>query len=84
MRPTASAFRQDAVLFWQALETNPGDFNDGSSSPDEGITKLHSFGTTIGAVDGHIEYLKTLKFYAEVNVQTKSRLWCAPDTSNGR
>ena len=81
---TSSAFRQDAVIFWQALETNPGDFNDGSSSPDEGITKLHSFGTTIGAVDGHIEYLKTLKFYAEVNVQTKNRLWCAPDTSNGR
>jgi len=66
------------------IETNPADFNDGSSSADEGITKLHSFGTTIGVVDGHIEYLKTLKFYAEVNVQTKNRLWCAPDTSNGR
>jgi prepilin-type N-terminal cleavage/methylation domain-containing protein len=80
----ASAFNADAIIFWQALETNPGDFNDGSSSPNEGITKLHSLGTTIGGVDGHIEYLKTLKFYSEVNVQTKNRLWCNPGTANGR
>ena len=53
----APQFRQDSVIFWQALETNPGDFNDGSSSPDEGITKLHSLGTTIGVVDGHVESL---------------------------
>jgi len=79
----ASAFQADAVIFWQALETNPGDFNDGSSSPDEGITKLHSLGTTIGVVDGHIEYIKTLKFYAEVNERTKNRLWCNPGSANG-
>ena len=79
----ASQFRQDSVIFWQALETNPGDFNDGSSSPDEGITKLHSIGTTIGVVDGHVEYLKTVKFYAERNVQTKNRLWCSPDSPTG-
>jgi prepilin-type N-terminal cleavage/methylation domain-containing protein len=78
------AFRQDAIIFWQALETNPGDFNDGSSSPNEGITKLHSLGTTVGVVDGHIEYLKTLKFAAEVNITTKNRLWCNPGTINGR
>lgn len=45
-------FRQDAIVFWQALETNPGDFNDGSSWPTEGITKLHALGTTVGIVDG--------------------------------
>ena len=80
----ASAFEADAVIFWQALETNPGDFNDGSSDPSEGITKLHSFGTTIGVVDGHIEYLKTLKFYAESNNRMKNRLWCNPATNDGR
>ena len=80
----AIQFRQDAIIFWQALETNPGDFNDGSSSPDEGITKLHSIGTTIGGVDGHVEYIKTVKFYQEVNSQVKNRLWCNPGTANGR
>jgi hypothetical protein len=80
----APLFRQDAIIFWQALETNPGDFNDGSSSPTEGITKLHSLGTTVGVVDGHVEYFKTVKFYAEANNPNKNRLWCNPGTANGR
>jgi len=80
----ASQFRGDAVIFWQALETNPGDYNDGSSSPDEGITRLHSQGTTLGVIDGHVEFIKTLYFYREVSVPGQSRLWCAPDTRDGR
>ncbi len=80
----ATQFKQDAIIIWQALETNPGDFNDGSSSPNEGITRLHSIGTTVGVVDGHIEYLKTAKFYAEVAQPVKNRLWCNPATANGR
>jgi hypothetical protein len=79
-----SQFKQDAIILWQALESNPGDFNDGSSSPNEGITKLHSIGTTVGVVDGHIEYLKTAKFAAEVAQTFKNRLWCNPGTANGR
>jgi prepilin-type N-terminal cleavage/methylation domain-containing protein len=76
-------FRADSVIFWQALETNPGDFNDGSSEPNEGITKLHSLGTTMGIVDGHIEFIKTINFYKEVNFTGKNRLWCSPGTANG-
>jgi prepilin-type N-terminal cleavage/methylation domain-containing protein len=79
----APLFRADSVIFWQALEKNPGDFNDGSSSPDEGITQLHSKGTTIGIVDGHIEYIQTLRFEKEVTVPSKNRLWCNPGTANG-
>jgi len=80
----APQFRQDAIIFWQALETSFKDFNDGSSSPDEGITKLHSLGTTVGVVDGHVEFLKTIKFYSEVNIPIKNRLFCNPGTPLGR
>jgi prepilin-type N-terminal cleavage/methylation domain-containing protein len=80
----ASQFQSDAIIYWQALETNPGDFNDGSSSPAEGITKQHSIGTTVGVVDGHIEYMKTVRFYQEANLPGKNRLWCNPATANGR
>jgi hypothetical protein len=80
----ASSFDPQAIIYWQALETNPGDFNDGSSSPAEGITKLHSFGTTVGVVDGHIEYLKTVEFYRLANVPGKNRLWCNPNSRDGR
>ena len=80
----ASAFAADAVIFWQALETNPGDFNDGSSSPDEGITKLHAFGTTIGVVDGHIEYIKDVAFYKEAGLRGKNRYYNNPGSADGR
>jgi prepilin-type N-terminal cleavage/methylation domain-containing protein len=79
-----SQFRQDAIIFWQALETNPADFNDGSSNPDEGITKLHNLGTTVGVVDGHVEYMKTIVFYEEEAIPTKNRLYCSPSSPNGR
>ena len=80
----AGAFRQDAIIMWQALETNYKDFNDGSSRPNEGITTLHTIGTTVGVVDGHIEYMKTKKFYEEANITVKNRLWCNPGTADGR
>lgn len=77
-------FRQDAIIFWQALETNPGDYNDGSSGPGEGVSKSHSIGTTVGVVDGHIEYLKTVAFYAEQAKPEKNRLYCRPTSADGR
>jgi prepilin-type N-terminal cleavage/methylation domain-containing protein len=80
----AGRFKQDAIIVWQALESSSTDFNDGSSSPDEGITKLHSLGTTVGVVDGHVEAMKTVNFYKEVNITTKNRVWCNPLTFNGR
>jgi prepilin-type N-terminal cleavage/methylation domain-containing protein len=79
----ASMFKPDCIIFWQALETNPGDFNDGSSSPAEGISKLHSQGTTVGCVDGHVEYMRTLKFFQEQAIRFKNRLWCNPATADG-
>ncbi|MFM7804227.1 MAG: hypothetical protein ACKPGK_07005, partial [Verrucomicrobiota bacterium] len=80
----SSQFDPNAIILWQGLETNPGDFNDGSSGPSEGITRLHTQGTTVGVVDGNTEYIKTRMFYAEGNITTKNRLWCNPATPNGR
>lgn len=79
----AAQFRADAVIFWQAKHDNPGDFNDGSSTPDEGITTLHSIGTTVGIVDGHIEYLKTKKFIFDAAIAGKNRFWCSPGRPGG-
>jgi len=80
----ASQFKSDCIIFWQAREDNSGDWNDGSSSPDEGISKIDNLGTTVGIVDGHVEYIKTLLFYREVNSVVKNRVWCSPATANGR
>ena len=80
----ASDFKQNCIILWQARDDNPGDYNDGSSRPNEGITKLHAEGTTVGVVDGHLEYIKTKKFYDEEAIPTKNRLWCNPATADGR
>jgi prepilin-type N-terminal cleavage/methylation domain-containing protein len=80
----ATAFRQDAIILWEAYEHNPGDWNDGSSRPNEGITDLHNKGTSLGVVDGHLETVKKTKFTAEALIPTKTRLWCNPGTADGR
>jgi len=79
-----SQFRPDDVIFWQAFENNPGDWNDGSSAPNEGVTRIHNLGTTVGVVDGRVEFMKTDAFYNEQALVTKNRLFCSPRTDNGR
>lgn len=80
-----TSFKPNDIILWQAYEPNPGDWNDGSSRPNEGITRLHSAGTTVGVVDGHIEYMKVRNFLREEAIPTKNRLWCNPaNTTTGR
>jgi prepilin-type N-terminal cleavage/methylation domain-containing protein len=78
----ASAMKPDDIIMWQANEKNPGDFNDASSTPNEGITRLHNIGTTVGCVAGHVDYIKILNFNKEVN-RGPSRLWNVPGHPTG-
>lgn len=76
-------FKPEDIILWQADERTPGDFNDGSSSPDEGITRIHNKGTTVGVVDGHVEYIKILDFNKEV-ARRPGRLWNVPGSRTGQ
>jgi prepilin-type N-terminal cleavage/methylation domain-containing protein len=78
-----SDFRPDDIVMWQARHTTPGDFNDGSSSPDEGIFTNHNGGTTIGSMGGHVEFIKARRFTQLYDLPSKTRAWCNPLTSNG-
>src|SRR6266567_91331 len=51
-----SQFRQDALLLWMGPDSV--NYNDGSNSPDEPISRLHSDGTPFGVVEGHVEFMK--------------------------
>jgi prepilin-type N-terminal cleavage/methylation domain-containing protein len=79
----ASQFKPDAVIMWQANEKNPGDYNDGSSSPDEGISNIHSFGVVLGCMGGSVEFMKTRAFQLEVN-RKPGRLWINPASATGQ
>ncbi len=75
-------FKPNDIIMWQADERSPGDFNDASSTPDEGITRIHNIGTTVGVIDGHVEYIKIKAFNREVT-QRPGRLWNVPGSKRG-
>lgn len=86
----ASAFKPDDIIMWQARHNTPGDYNDGSSSPDEGIFTNHNGGTTIGSIGGHIEFIKAARFTKLFDptpvlptAASRTRAWCNPLTVNG-
>jgi prepilin-type N-terminal cleavage/methylation domain-containing protein len=81
-----SDFRPDDILFWQAYEHNPADWNDGSSRPNEGITRTaHNANVPIGMVGGHVESIKSVDFTTLANNPRKNRAWCSPgDRNTGR
>ena len=77
-------FQADAIVLWEADETGAGGagYNDGSSSPDEPITRRHNQGTTVGVVTGSVEYYKRTKFFQDVR-NRPGRLWCDPGSRRG-
>ena len=78
----STQFKPIAIIMWQANEKNSGDWNDGSSTPDEGMTRLHNAGTTVGVVSGSVEYYKIAAFDKE-KLKKPGRLWCDPGSKTG-
>jgi prepilin-type N-terminal cleavage/methylation domain-containing protein len=79
----AGQFRPDDIIFWQANENSPGDYNDASSEPNEGISKIHDLGTVVGTVSGSVEYMKWKAFEIEAG-KYPGRLWNVPGSPNGQ
>ena len=46
-------------------------FNDGSSFPDEGISQRHNIGATLGAIGGHVNYIKYKRYYELAGTEDK-------------
>jgi len=80
--PKVSTIRQDAILFWQADDRNFRDYNDGASKPDEGVTRMHSDGSTVGVVSGSVQRIKVREFNAEA-LKRPGRLWWNPNKKDG-
>jgi prepilin-type N-terminal cleavage/methylation domain-containing protein/prepilin-type processing-associated H-X9-DG protein len=62
----STVFHPGNYLFWEADERVPFFLNDGSSPPSQGITTRHGNGGNLVAFDGHVEYMKYVKFYSQV------------------
>ena len=80
----ASQYSPDDIIMWQANDENPGDWNDASSSPDEGIFRKHNAGTTISSIGGHSEFMKWKQFRDRQGTPGgRTRAWCNPLKPNG-
>jgi len=73
----------DAVLLWEAEETWGSYWNDGSSTPNQGMTRRHGAGATVGCVGGHTDWLSHEEYAGELENQP-GRLWCNPGSRDGR
>jgi prepilin-type N-terminal cleavage/methylation domain-containing protein len=77
MRPTDCAF-------WETDETEPYYFNDGANYPPEGVSGRHLQGGVQAAFDGSISYIKLVNWYEDVTETNRNRLWCYPNSPDGR
>ena len=80
-----NAFKSTDILLWEANEQDSGTFNDGASFPDEGVSRRHGGrGLTVGCFGGSVEFMTYVAYYKEEALLARNRLWCAPDTTDGR
>jgi len=74
----------DGVVFWEPDENDIGNFNDGASSPNEGLTARHSLGGVYGEFDGAAAFIKQSLWNSGVAQPVANQYWCYPDSPNGR
>jgi len=79
-----SAFRSDDCAFWETDETEPYYFNDGANFPPEGVSGRHQQGGIQGVFDGSANYIRLVEWYAQVTETNRNRLWCYPNSPDGR
>jgi hypothetical protein len=77
-------FNSQSMILWETDETRADYFNDGGSTPEEGLTRRHSDGAIIGIIDGHAEFVKWNRYNQLLQDPNKNVLWCFPGTENGR
>jgi len=79
-----AAMRGQDILFWETDETEPFNFNDGANNPPEGVSGRHLAGAIQAAFDGSVSYTKLTSWYEEEANPDRNRLWCYPNTPDGR
>ena len=73
-----------ACAFWETDETEPFYFNDGANYPPEGVSGRHLQGGIQAVFDGSANYIKLNTWYEQVQETNANRLWCYPNSPDGR
>jgi prepilin-type N-terminal cleavage/methylation domain-containing protein len=78
-----SSMPPTGIAYWEPDETIVGNFNDGASSPNEGLTARHALGGTYGEFNGAAAFIKQSNWNIGVAQPGPSQYWCYPGSTNG-
>jgi len=81
-------FQSDSMIYWEADEAQPSNYDNVASRPNEGVTERHNLGVNLGMFGGHVEYWKFRAYYMEAGIKPfrgnrPGRFWCDPSTPDG-
>jgi len=81
-------FKPEYMLYWEADERLPANWDNSASRPDEGVTQRHNTGTVMGMFGGQTEYMKFKQYYVEAGIggfrgNRPGRFWCNPGSKTG-
>ena len=82
-------FNAGNLLYWEADERLPSNYDNVASRPNEGVTERHNSGTNLGMFGGHVEYWKFTAYYEEAGIggfpgRAPGKFWCNPGSANGK
>ncbi len=72
------------IVFWEPNENDIQNFNDGASSPDEGLTARHAAGGVYGEFNGAVDFMKQTVWNAGTSSPSANQFWCYPGDPSGR
>jgi len=83
-----SDFQPHFMLYWEADEKQPSNYDNVASEPNEGVTQRHNTGTVMGMFGGQTEYMKFKAYYMEAGIGgypgvRPGRFWCNPGSRTG-
>jgi len=81
-------FSPDSMLYWEADEKQPSNYDNVASRPNEGVTQRHNTGSVMGMFGGQTEFMKFRQYYQEAGIggfpgRRPGRFWCVPGSPNG-
>ncbi len=79
-----AAMKSTDCAFWETDETDPFYFNDGANFPGEGVSARHNQGAIQAEFDTSVSYVLLNDWYNDVDDPNKNRLWCYPNSPDGR
>ena len=81
-------FQPHFMIYWEADEKQPSNWDNAASRPDEGVSQRHNIGNVMGMFGGQSEYIKFKQYCIEAGIagfrgNRPGRFWCNPGSRTG-